>query len=77
MMQSIVAALRPRGRVVLVEYRGEDPAVPIKPLHKMTVVQARRELEAVGLLWRETRDFLPRQHVMIFQKPAGPSHDGR
>ena len=70
MMTAIVEALKPGGRVVLVEYRGEDPTVPIKPLHKMTEAQARREMEAVGLRWRETRDFLPQQHVLIFEKPV-------
>ncbi len=68
MMQGIVRSLRPGGRVVLVEYRGEDPAVPIKPLHKMTEAQVRRELEAVGLRWVETKDFLPRQHFLVFER---------
>ncbi len=68
MMQGIVRGLRPGGRVVLVEYRGEDPSVPIKPLHKMTEAQARRELEAVGLRHVETKDFLPRQHFLVFEK---------
>lgn len=68
MMRGILKSLRPGGRVVLVEYRGEDPKVPIKPLHKMTQAQARRELESVGLRWVETRDVLPRQHLMIFEK---------
>ena len=69
MMQGIVAALRPGGRVYLVEYRGEDPRVPIKPLHKMTQDQARGEFAAVGLGHLETRDFLPSQHFMVFEKP--------
>ena len=47
MMQGIVAALRPGGRMILVEYRGEDPSIAIKPLHKMTEAQARREMTAV------------------------------
>ena len=66
MMQGIVAGLREGGRVVLVEYRGEDRSVPIKELHKMTERQARREMAAVGLEWQTTEDFLPRQHVMVF-----------
>ena len=69
MMQSILRGLKPDGQVVLVEYRAEDPRLPIKPLHKMTEVQARKELEAVGLVWRETRKILPWQHVMVFEKP--------
>jgi SAM-dependent methyltransferase len=68
MMRGIVRALRPQGRVFLVEYRGEDPRIPIKPLHKMTQRQAIRELEAAGLRWVETRDFLPTQHFMVFER---------
>jgi ubiquinone/menaquinone biosynthesis C-methylase UbiE len=70
MMTAIVAALRPGGRVFLVEYRGEDPSIPIKPLHKMTETQARREMAAVGLGHVETQGFLPSQHFMVFEKPA-------
>lgn len=66
-MQSVVQALRPGGRVVLVEYRGEDPNVPIKPLHKTTQAQIKKELEVVGLQWKETKDFLPQQNLMIFE----------
>jgi SAM-dependent methyltransferase len=67
-MQHVVAALRPQGRVVLVEYRAEDPRVSIKALHKMTVRQARREMSAVGLRWIRTDDLLPQQHLMVFGK---------
>jgi ubiquinone/menaquinone biosynthesis C-methylase UbiE len=69
-MEKVVAGLKPGGRIVLIEYRGEDPLVPIKELHKMTQRQARAEMEAVGLQWVETRDFLPQQHFMVFRKPA-------
>ncbi len=72
-MQGVVAGLRPGGRVYLVEYRAEDPSVPIKRLHKMSEAQARRELEAVGLRWVETQSYLPQQHVLVFEKPAAPS----
>ena len=68
MMEGIVRALKPGGRVVLVEYRGEDPEVPIKPLHKMTEAQAKKEMAAVGLDHVKTHPDLPRQHVMIFRK---------
>lgn len=71
MMQSIVKALKPGGRVIQIEYRGEDPEVPIKPSHKMTVKQARKEMEFVGLTWKETKDFLPQQHFLVFEKPLG------
>ena len=68
-MESVVAALKPGGRVVLVEYRGEDRALPIKRLHKMTEAQTRREMAFVGLRWLETRNVLPSQHLMVFVKP--------
>ena len=68
--ESIVTALKPNGRLVLVEYRGEDPMVPIKPLHKMTERQVKKELRALGLRWEATRDYLPQQHVLVFRKPA-------
>jgi len=64
----IVDALKPGGKLVLIEYRAEDPAVPIKRLHKMSEAQARREMAALGLTWRRTDDFLPQQHFMIFDK---------
>ncbi|MCB1231886.1 MAG: class I SAM-dependent methyltransferase [Verrucomicrobiae bacterium] len=70
MMTSIVKGLKVGGRVILLEYRGEDPTVPIKPLHKMTERQAVKEMKAVGLEHVETREFLPSQHFMIFRKPA-------
>jgi SAM-dependent methyltransferase len=69
MMESIVKGLAPGGRVVFIEYRGEDPAVPIKPLHKMTVKQIAAEMGSVGLEFVEVRDFLPIQHFVVFRKP--------
>jgi SAM-dependent methyltransferase len=69
MMESIVKGLTPGGRVVFIEYRGEDPTVPIKPLHKMTVKQITAEMAAVGLEFAEIRDFLPIQHFIVFRKP--------
>ena len=71
MMLGIVAGLAPGGRVVLVEYRGEDRTIPIKPLHKMTEAQVIREMEAVGLNWQKTARFLPQQHVLVFGLAAG------
>lgn len=70
MMESIVKALKPGGRVVQIEYRGEDPDVPIKRVHKMTVAQCRKEMAVVGLVWKETKGFLPQQHFIVFEKPA-------
>ncbi len=63
-------ALRPGGRLVLVEFRGEDPDVPIKPEHKMTLKQVRREVEPQGFGFVNSLEFLPWQHVIIFAKPA-------
>jgi SAM-dependent methyltransferase len=73
MMESIVKGLAPGGRVVFLEYRGEDPNVPIKPLHKMTVKQVSGEMAAVGLDFVEVRDFLPIQHFIVFRKPEKQS----
>ena len=71
LMESLTHALKPNGRVVLVEYRKENPLIPIKPAHKMSQRQARKELQAVGLQWQETKDLLPQQHFMVFQCEAG------
>jgi precorrin-6B methylase 2 len=68
MMQKIVAGLKPQGRVVLVEYRGENPFAPIKPHHKMTQRQVKKELAAVGLTWKDTQETLPQQHIMTFYR---------
>jgi ubiquinone/menaquinone biosynthesis C-methylase UbiE len=68
MMQSIRQALKPGGRIVQIEYRGEDDSVPIKPLHKMTVKQVRKEQEFAGFTYRETKEFLPYQHFIVFEK---------
>lgn len=68
MMEAIARSLKPGGRVVLVEFRGEDPAVPIKPLHKMTEAQVRKEMAAQALEWVETIGVLPRQHIIVFKK---------
>jgi ubiquinone/menaquinone biosynthesis C-methylase UbiE len=70
MMTALMEDLTPGGRVVLVEYPREDPSIPIKTLHKMTEKQARKEMRAVGLEWVETKAMLPRQHFMVFRKPA-------
>jgi ubiquinone/menaquinone biosynthesis C-methylase UbiE len=68
MMQSLLRALKPGGRIVWVEYRAEDPEVPIKPLHKMSEAQVRKEAGLLPLQWVETIEKLPRQHIFIFQK---------
>ncbi|MFT4853808.1 MAG: FkbM family methyltransferase, partial [Candidatus Azotimanducaceae bacterium] len=68
MIEGIYQALRPGGRIFLLEYRGEDDSVPIRPLHKMTQKQVIKEMNVFGLQWTETLDFLPWQHMMIFTK---------
>jgi ubiquinone/menaquinone biosynthesis C-methylase UbiE len=72
-MAAVVKGLKPGGRVVLVEYRGEDRSVPIKRLHKMTQQQVKKEMQAVGLQWLKTDNYLPQQHVMTFTKPQSKS----
>jgi hypothetical protein len=72
MMENLVKSLKPDGRVVLVEYRRENPLIPIKALHKMTRRQVEKEMAAIGLLPEEIIETLPQQHLMIFQK-AGSS----
>lgn len=69
LLSGFLKALRPGGRLVLVEFRGEDPEVPIKPEHKMTLKQVRRELEPQGFRFQQSLEFLPWQHVIIFEKP--------
>ena len=68
MGQAMARALKSYGRLVLVEYRAEDPSIPIKPLHKMSVEQARTEMQAIGLELERNGSFLPQQHFMIFRK---------
>jgi ubiquinone/menaquinone biosynthesis C-methylase UbiE len=75
MLNGFFTALKPGGRLVLVEFRGEDPEVPIKPEHKMTLKQVRREVEPRGFVFKESLEFLPWQHVIIFEKPAAPKKD--
>ena len=67
-MQSIVRALKPNGRVVFVEYRLEDPKVPIKLIHKMSEAQIRKEAAQHDLVHERTARTLPWQHVVIFRK---------
>lgn len=70
LLQGIRKALKPGGRLVLVEYKGEDPDVPIKPEHKMTTAQVRKEVGPQGFTFKEVLDFLPWQHILIFERPA-------
>ena len=69
MMNNLYNALKPGGKVVLVEYRQENPMIMIKPLHKMSQKQVKQEMKAINLQWVKTQEFLPEQHFMVFQKP--------
>jgi len=69
MLAAILRGTRPGGQLVLVEYRGEDPSIPIKRLHTMTEAQAIAEVEANGWRFVENRDVLPQQHILVFEKP--------
>lgn len=73
MMRAICKSLKPGGKVIFVEFRGEDPQVPIKQLHKMTEAQVRKEMSVQPLEWRETMAALPRQHIIIFEKKPPPN----
>jgi SAM-dependent methyltransferase len=68
MLKAIYHVLKPDGKLVLIEFRGEDPTVPIKELHKMTVAQIRKELKPNGFSLSQKKDFLPIQHFLIFEK---------
>lgn len=69
MLASLRSALKPKGRIYLIEFRAEDENVPIKPHHKMTEAQARKEFEAAGFRFVTNRPDLPWQHLMVFEKP--------
>ena len=69
MGRAMARSLKPGGTMVLIEYRAEDPRVPIKRLHKMSEAQAKKEMAAIGLEWVRTEDFLPQQHFLVFKKP--------
>ena len=64
-------SLKPGGRLVLLEYRKEDPTVPIKPEHKMSVAEAKMEVEAEGVTLSKVDEALPRQHILIFSAKPG------
>ncbi len=72
MIAAVCRRLKPGGRIAFVEYRAEDPEVPIKRLHKMTEAQIRREMTAQPLEFVETIRSLPRQHLVIFRKRPDP-----
>jgi len=70
MLRKIRETLKPDGRLVLLEYRAEDPNVPIAAEHKMTVAQVKTELEAEGFVLQPVIETLPRQHILILRKAS-------
>jgi len=68
MLQRIREALKPGGRLVLIEFRKEDPAVPIREEHKMSIAEARAEVEPEGFRFETVLHQLPWQHILIFRK---------
>ena len=68
MLRGLRASLKPDGRLALLEYRKEDPSIPIKPDHKMSVQEAKVEVEAEGFLLAQVDESLPRQHILVFKK---------
>jgi ubiquinone/menaquinone biosynthesis C-methylase UbiE len=69
MIENMIAGLKPGGRIVFVEFRKEDPAVPIKEVHKMSVAQVKKEMAVhPALEFAEVIETLPRQHIIVFRK---------
>jgi SAM-dependent methyltransferase len=68
MTEAMCRALKPGGRLVFVEFRGEDETVPIKRVHKMTEAQVKKEMAPHPLVWKETIAALPWQHVIVFTR---------
>jgi len=77
MLRKIRETLKPDGRLVLLEYRAEDPNVPINPEHKMTVAQVKAELEAEGFVLQPVIETLPRQHILILTKASAKAAGAR
>ena len=69
MLDRMREALKPNGRLVLLEYRAEDPKVPIRPEHKMTVKDVRAEVEPEGYRFEQSIETLPQQHIIVFRRP--------
>lgn len=70
MLQALHKSLKPDGKILLLEYRAEDPAIPIKELHKMSVQQADKEMAANGFVRAAKKDDLPIQHFLLYKKKA-------
>jgi precorrin-6B methylase 2 len=70
MLNHIYQSLHAGGRLVIVEYRAEDPTIPIPEDHRMSERQIRKEAESSGFRWRDTIATLPQQHIVVFEKPV-------
>lgn len=68
MLRKLRDSLKTGGRLVLLEYRKEDPSIPIRPDHKMSVAEAKMEVEAEGFTLAKVDERLPRQHILVFTK---------
>ncbi len=75
MVAAMCRALKPGGRIVFVEYRAEDPAVPIKRVHEMSEAQVRKEMGVQPLTWVETIETLPQQHIVVFRKTPAKNRE--
>ncbi len=71
-IRKLRASLKRTGRLVLLEYRKEDPRVPIRPEHKMSVAEVRQELEPEGFTLSEVLDDLPWQHILVLTRTDAP-----
>jgi SAM-dependent methyltransferase len=77
MVRKIRESLKPDGRLVLLEYRKEDPKIPIRPEHKMSVAEVKAELEPEGFILQPLIETLPRQHILILTKTPDSRAPGR
>ncbi len=68
MLSALAVALKPDGKILLLEYREEDPDINIKPLHKMSIKQVNKEMEANGFKLYSKEEFLPIQHILVYEK---------
>lgn len=69
MLDGIRSALKPGGELVLLEFRKEDPSVPIRPEHKMTVAGVKAEVTPEGYVFEKVVDTMPWQHIVFFRRP--------
>ena len=72
MLRKLREALKPNGRLILLEYKKEDPSIPIRPEHKMSVAEARLEVEHEGFVFDRVSEGLPWQHILVFRPAPRP-----